>query len=278
MINRVARLFVGEYVKITRQYFFYIAIFIIVVVSILAGEFVPKLYGRTARVETLHSIEIFSYSFPTGLKLAILFGVVFSSLAFSSEFERGTIRIMLSKPITRTDFFIAKVLIITCLTLFFITIAFYTSFLYGLIKGEMGGVWKAGEFYYHTEESYELEKILGDMCKAVLLSILPALATAYLALLISAWLDHSGFAVAISVILVFSFDIILKFVREPEYLFFYYINYAFDVLSGFAKGLDDVRWEEKYDKTLCYITYPAAYSLLFFVLAFLRIRLRNVVS
>jgi ABC-type transport system involved in multi-copper enzyme maturation permease subunit len=267
---------VGEYVKITRQYFFYIAILIIVLVCILAAEFVPKLYGRTAKIETLHSIEIFSYSYPTGLKIAILFAVVFSSLAFSSEFERGTIRILLSKPITRTDFFIAKVLIITCLTLFFMMVAFYTSFLYGLIKGEMGVVWKAGEFYYI--KSWGLEKILKDMSKAILLSILPALATAYLALLISAWLDHGGFAVAISIILVFSFDVILKFVREPEYLFFYYINYAFDVLSGFAKGLDDVRWEQKYDKTLCYVTYPAFYSLLFFILAFLRIRFRNVIS
>ena len=177
MITRVGRLVHAEFIKLLSQPFLYLALMIILWVVGLAEGLGPIVGGKAETVwRSHHAIRLFAYGFEWGLRIAGFVLVIFSSMMFAGEFDRGTIKNMLTRPITRTDFFVAK-----CLTVLVLGVGLYLFVLYGslalaLARGDLGPVWLADQ--YLIQRPYEM--IVTMARKAVVMSFLPFLAAGFL--------------------------------------------------------------------------------------------------
>jgi ABC-type transport system involved in multi-copper enzyme maturation permease subunit len=114
MMTRIGRLTAAEFLKLFSQPFLYITLGV-VLVSTLGAEIVRPIFSgqRETVWKTFSSVQLFAYGFQFGLKIATYVLLIFSSMMFAGEFDRGTIKNLLTRPITRLDFFVAKCVTVT---------------------------------------------------------------------------------------------------------------------------------------------------------------------
>src|SRR5579863_3799983 len=118
MIKRIGRLTAAEFLKLRAQPFLYITLAALLVFTILSEILLPVFLGQRETVwRSYNSVQLFAYGFKTGLKVATYVLLIFSSMMFAGEFDRGTIKNMLTRPITRLEFFLAKCVTVTGLAL-----------------------------------------------------------------------------------------------------------------------------------------------------------------
>src|SRR5687768_8364559 len=225
---RLAR---AEVLKLFLHPFFPIALIILAAVTILgAWAFEPK----TTLWSGPHALLLFALGAKAGLKIASFLLVVFGSLSFAGEFDKGTVRLILTRPVTRTDVFLAKCLTGLTLAVFFFTVVMALSYGFACLRGELGPVWdgEQGLILSSTED------IAQHASKAVKMSIAGVLAAVFLGIAVSTFVESSGFAVAIALTIFIGADLGLGLVREEQTRFFFswYPSYAFDTLRSFAEG------------------------------------------
>jgi hypothetical protein len=228
---RLIRLTRVELMKLALHPFFPIALVILATVTILgAWAFEPK----TTIWSGPHSVLLFALGAKAGLKIASFLLVIFGSLSFAGEFDKGTVRLLLTRPVTRTDVFLAKCLTGFTLAVFFFTVVMALSYGFGCLRGELGPVWD-GEQGLILSSS---EDIASHAAKAVKMSIAGVLAAVFLGIAVSTFVESSGFAVAIALTIFIGADLGLGLVREEQTRFFFswYPSYAFDTLRSFAEG------------------------------------------
>jgi len=257
MITRVGRLVHAEFIKLLSQPFLYLALMIILWVVGLAEGLGPIVAGKAETVwRSHHAIRLFAYGFDWGLRIAGFVLVIFSSMMFAGEFDRGTIKNMLTRPITRTDFFVAK-----CLTVLVLGVGLYVFVLYGslalaLARGDLGPVWLADQ--YLIQRPYEMIATMAR--KAVVMSFLPFLAAGFLGALVSTWTESSGYAVAIALVL-FLFGGFLTGMLpygSERHSFLHYAPYVIGQLGKYAEGATEY-WDESIEARLLYVKVPLAY-------------------
>jgi ABC-type transport system involved in multi-copper enzyme maturation permease subunit len=276
MIARVGRLMQGEFLKLSAQPFLYLALLALLGAAILSEILQPMFGGQKETVwRTFNSVQLFAYGFRVGLKMATYVLLIFSSMMFAGEFDRGTIKNMLTRPVTRAEFFIAKCLTVTGLAVLLFGFVFVVSALYALGRGDLGPVWDDSAFIIQRSAS----EILGHAQKAVLMSFLSFLAAGFLGILVSNFSESSGYAVATGLVLFLAADLVTGMMadRAKQNVFLYYAPYALEKLSQLGEGTT-TRWNPDIDARRLYLTVPAAYIASFIPLAFSIFRSRNITA
>jgi len=276
MIARVGRLMQGEFLKLSSQSFLYLALLALLGAAILSEILQPMFGGQKETVwRTFNSVQLFAYGFRVGLKMATYVLLIFSSMMFAGEFDRGTIKNLLTRPVTRAEFFIAKCLTVTGLAVLLFGFVFVVSALYALGRGDLGPVWDDSSFIIQRSTS----EILGHARKAVMMSFLSFLAAGFLGILVSNFSESSGYAVATGLVVFLAADLVTGMMadRGKQNVFLYYAPYALEKLSQLGEGTT-TRWNPDIDARRLYLTVPAAYIASFIPLAFSIFRSRNITA
>lgn len=276
MISRIRRLVAGEFLKLSAQPFFYFALAILFLLTLTAELLVPLFRGQKESLwRSYHALQLFAYGFKWGLQVATFVLLIFSSMLFAGEFDRGTIKNLLTRPITRLEFFLAKCLTVTALAGILYVFVFLVSMTYALWRGDLGPVWDDTQFI--MMRSYE--EIAAHARKAFLITFLPFLAVGFLGILVSNLTESSGYAVAIA-LLVFIFGSLVSgwlSDRSQQKIFLYYGSYAFDKLLVWSEG-GTTRWNPDIDRRLLYVTVPLLTIAVFIPAAFGIFRSRNITA
>jgi ABC-type transport system involved in multi-copper enzyme maturation permease subunit len=276
MIARIARLTAAEFLKLFAHPFLYLSLAILLAATLLAEILQPLFLGQKESVwRAFHAIQLFAYGFKFGLKIATFVLLIFSSMMFAGEFDRGTIKNLLTRPITRAEFFLAKGVTVTGLALLLYGFILFVSLSYAFLRGDMGAVWDDSQYLIQRDTA----EIAGHACKAAILSFLPFLAAGFLGFLVSNLTDSSGYAVAIALVLFLFGDVVTGMLsdRAQQKVFLYYGPYAIEKLRLYAEGTN-TRWNPDIDRQRLYLTVPLCYIALFLPCAFTIFRARDITA
>lgn len=274
MIARIGRLTSAEFLKLWAQPFLYVALGILLFFTILSEVLLPIFLGQRETLwRAFNSVQLFAYGFKSGLKVATYVLLIFSSMMFAGEFDRGTIKNMLMRPITRFEFFVAKCVTVTGLSLILFGFVFYVSAGYALWRGDLGPVWDDSQYIIQRSTA----EIVGHARKAVWMSLLSFVAAGFLGILVSNLTESSGYAVAIALVGYLLADLLTGWLvdRAKQKMFMYYSSYALDKLAQFGEGTT-TRWQPDIDAHFLYLMVPALYISAFIVLALSIFRFRNI--
>lgn len=274
MIARVARLVRAEFIKLFSHPFIYVALVLLSLFIGGAEELNPRFWGYKETVwRQYSSFVLFGYGFRHGLWAATLILLVFSCMSFAGEFDRGTVKNLLTRPVTRTDFFAAKCVTIVFLAVLLYVFTFYMSSAYALGRGELGPIW--------DKEVGQMDHSYGEMVsharKAVLMCFPPFLAVAFFGILVSNLTESSGYAVAIGLVVYIVTSFLVGWLAEAvqQKVFFYYAGYAMETFHRLAMG-EGTRWSARVDEGRLYLTVPALYIAAFLPGAYVIFRRRNI--
>ena len=276
MIGRIGRLTAAEFINIFSQPFLYITLVVVLLAIGLADFVLPIFRGQRETVwKTFNSVQFFAYGFQYGLLVATYVLLIFSSMMFAGEFDRGTIKNLLTRPITRLEFFIAKCVTMTALAVLLFGFVFFASAIFALCRGDVGPVWDDSQYLIQRSGA----EILAHARKAVLMSFLAFLAAGFLGILVSNFTESSGYAVAIGMVLflVANLGTGMLIERAQTRMFMYYPSYAFEKLAQFGEGTT-TRWRADIDAHHLYLLVPGLYIALFIPLAFSIFRSRNITA
>lgn len=276
MAGRLLRLSRVELLKLVHHPFFPLALILLAAATLLGAWAQSDLFGSKPTVwRGPHAMLLFAWGAKSGLKMASFLLVVFGSLFFAGEFDKGTIKLLLTRPVTRTEVFLAKSLTGLALAAFFFVLVLALSFGFGCLKGELGPVWDSEQYVSATSDAQISEHAL----KAVRLSVAGVVAAAFLGIAVSTFVESSGFAVAAALTLFIGMDLGLGFLREEKarYLFSWYPSYAFDTLRSYAEG-SATRWRPAVDEGSVWLVVPGASVGVCSALGYVLFRIRNILA
>ena len=281
MAGRVIRLTRVELLKLAGHPFFPFAVVLLAAATLLgAWAFEPK----TEVWRRPHALLMFAWGAKAGLKMASFLLVIFGSLSFAGEFDKGTIKLLLTRPVTRTDIFLAKSLSGLVLAVVFIAGVLALSFGFGCLKGELGPVWDSEQYVTFTNA----DDLADHATRAVGSCVGGVVAAMFLGIVISTLVESSGFAVATALTLFIGMDLGLGFLREEQafYMFGWYPSQALDILRSYAEGSSGRGWRSPIGQQVSLalftlpvaVAVPAAWSLACGAVGYLRFRVRNILA
>jgi ABC-type transport system involved in multi-copper enzyme maturation permease subunit len=276
MMRRVGRLVAGETIKLGAQPFLYIALGILAFVTLVAALLLPLMSGQKPSVwREPHAAMLFSYGFGFGLKTAMFVLVILSSMTFAGEFDRGTIKNLLTRPLTRLEFFVAKCLTVAGLGVLLYGFVFAVAALYALTFGSVGPVWDDTVYTIQRTEP----EIARHFRKAILFSVLSFLAAGFLGILVSNFTESSGYAVATGLVIFVAADLVTGLLKDhaKQKVFFYYASYAIDRLTKLSEGTN-ASWNQDIDAHLLWLQVPLYSIVLFVPAAYAIFRSRNITA
>ena len=257
MMSRVGRLVRFELAKLFRQKMPYVVLFPIVGAIMLVMMRGLDVQGdAVADPRIRNGFEYLGTSCLWALRLVSVFAVVIASLSLSGEASQGTYRMILVRPVTRTDVFIAKTLVVAVVVL---ALFIATALLSYLMLHVVHGFWREGSYMSPLNEGrFTLmgEEILSDPNRskdvlaadfrlAMTLSILPLLASGFFGLLISSIFDNTGAAVGLAMFLAIALYGFASVDRQAgKYVFSHSLEYGLSVAKHRAEGYSDRKWED----------------------------------
>ncbi len=220
-----------ELLKLFAHPFFFASLAILLVATALAA--LAAANGEVTGFRRPHAMEIFASGARWGLKLSAYVLVIFGAMLFAGEFDKGTIKVLLTRPVTRTEVFIAKCLVGLLLAGILVTSVLGLAWGLGCAMGELGPAWD-GENYVVMFPEAELD---GHLAKALRTALLASVVGCFLGLLVSNTVESSGYAVAVALIVFIAIDTATAFFGSwAPYWAPYYPSYAFDTLKSYAQG------------------------------------------
>jgi hypothetical protein len=257
MLPRVGRLVNFELAKLFRQKLPWVVLFPIVGAILLVMLRAMDVQGEAVGDPRIRNgFEYLGTSCLWALRLVSVFAVVIASLSLSGEASQGTYRMILVRPVTRTDVFIAKALVVAIVVLVLFLATALLS--YGLLH-VVHGFWRGGSYVSPLNEGrFTLmgEEVIsdpnrpkavlaGDFRLAMALSILPLLASGFFGLLISSLFDNTGAAVGLAMFLAIALYGFASVDRKAgRYVFSHSLEYGLSVAKHRAEGFSDRKWEE----------------------------------
>lgn len=273
MISRIGRLTAAEGLKLRAQPLFWIALALIALITIFTEVGYAAFTKRESVWRDWHALHLFAIGYQIGLKVATYVLVVFAAMLIAGEFDRGTIKNLLTRPVSRTDVFVSKCLVVLLLGGFLFGVVLYAALATALALGDLGPVWDEGQYLILRGA----EDVLWYTRQTVAMTLLPLLAAGFLGLWISTWTESSGYAVAIAVVLFLAGDIVSGWLRESaqQKVFFYYPSYATAKLLALLQGEG---WKRETITGLPYLRVPLAYMAVFIPAAYGLFRFKNIHS
>lgn len=276
MIDRVRRLVQGELLKLFAQPFLYVCLVILAAITLSFEVGMPLATGQKETAwRSYNAVMLFAYGFKAGLKVATYVLLIFSSMMFAGEFDRGTIKNLLTRPVTRLNVFVAKCLTMTIFATLLYVFIFVVAGGYALYRGDVGPVWDEGGYILQRSGA----EILKHARKAVAISFVAFLAAAFLGILVSNLTETSGYSVAIALVVFLVSDLATGLVSDNarRKFFMFYPAYAFDKLTLYSEGAT-TRWNPEIDEHLLYLQVPLYTMLVFIPVAFGVFRSRNITA
>ena len=231
-MKKVIIIFKNELTKLKHQRFPLVALIFTMLFTIAAALFRNSL----ANVENLNMgqancWQILSFAASWGMQLAGLLILILSINLVTEEFSDRTIKNILSRPVTRTQFILGKVLTIGFLVLIFLSAIFITSFLTGLSLGDMGHLQERGYVIA------KWQKLLGNLIAAFFLSIITLSVIGIFGVFISILLSRPGVAIGTSICLYFVLNIAAQFDKLKNFLFTSFTYFPIDTAKEITYGL-----------------------------------------
>jgi len=211
--------------------------------------------GQMTGAQTLprNAFRFFAIGLRFGVSMGIFILVLIAGLSLSAEAGQGTLKMVLVRPVHRTDLFLAKVL----------TLFLYALILLACVAGTglvLAGSFQNSDFgpvvdpqYSDPENPYiytEADEMWGHLFRAVGLLILPMLAAGALGLTVSILFENPGVASGTAVVSFLALEIMKMYLEgqiAARYLFNNYIPTFIDnsyvaILRGSAEGISDAIW------------------------------------
>lgn len=208
-----------------------------------------------------------AYASPMALNLlGFLFLLVYCAALVSSELDSGTVCLMMVRPLRRSEFIVAKLLLaMTYAALLAATVA-ASSWLAVFALGDLTGVTYGGEVIYTGITMIETYLIAAG------LALFPLCAAAAYAVMISSLTRSTGAAVGGAVGLWIAVDIIKHPLRIAPFLFSTYLETPWQVFVERCDGLDPAWFPGA-----AYVMVSSAFSLaVFTVIAIAAFSRRNL--
>ncbi|MBX7246487.1 MAG: ABC transporter permease [Candidatus Sumerlaeaceae bacterium] len=205
MFERVGRLFASEMARVWRTKLPYLGLAASALMAVVAWQFVQS--GQAD--ETVGSYLIVCINFSTTLIIPI-FAVIFSSILVAGEASRGTLRTLLTRPISRGDFLTAKWLVAL-------------SYLFLLILANLIPALIIGQQYPLVGKSDRAVDIPGLAAHfqifgtGVLLTLLPLIATVAFGFMVSTLTTNVSTAIGGAIGTLLTMQTAKEFVRFGEF-------------------------------------------------------------
>ncbi len=209
-----------------------------------------------------------------GLILAAILLLTFSAVGISGEATGGTLRLLLTRPLSRTDLLIGRAATLLLTSIVLVLVVAITGWLAGLLTGGYGDVLDA--------EYGTIDYTAGQLTKVSLLVLavapLALFAIACFGLFLSVLCDNSATAVTSAVLLglvLFFLDLVL--IGQASALnFLSWVDRPVRVLESLALGHSD--FGLRLDWVLPAIVVPVGTALLFLIAAGFVFRRRDIHS
>ncbi|MDZ4860607.1 MAG: ABC transporter permease [Candidatus Hydrogenedentes bacterium] len=261
MIDRVFTAYLAELLKALRWKFTYLGPLLIIAMVGLA----PLLYPVAG--EGQNPFIFVGVATSTALNLLGLFILIsYCAGLVSSEISSGTIRLILTRPLFRHEFVLAKLLAGATYAFTLSAAAAITSWTVALVFGNISGVEYGGEVV-HTSGSMVRVYALG-----FLIALAPQFAFVAYAVMVSTYVRNTGAAVITAI----GTWIVVDAVKYPlgiaKYLFGSYVDTPWEVFRSQAEGLT-VAWIS--EKTYWCLGTSAVAAAVFGAVALIGLRRRN---
>jgi ABC-2 type transport system permease protein len=252
---RLLRCFRAELTKLWRQRLPWVGLGLAIGVTALAAwmnaEVVPELQGAAAVPR--NAFRFFAIGLRYGIAMGGFFLVLVAGLMVSAETGQGTLKMVLVRPVHRSEVFLAKVLTVFQYALVLLLAVSLTA---ALVAGACPG----SDFGAVIDPQYSdpanpyvytgAEEMWGHLFRAVALLILPLLAAGAVGITVSVLFENPGVASGTAVVSFLGLEIVKVFLERRaalRYLFNNYLPSIVDnsyvcVLRGTAEGLSDALW------------------------------------
>ena len=231
MIRRIWTAYRVEILKAIRLKFTYVGPLAILIVVLC----LPKVYPFER--DGVGDYGFIGFATPFALDLlGLLLLLMYCATLVSAELGSGVLRTVLVRPLTRTEFLLAKLLLGTSYGLVLLAVAGLSSWGLVLLRGDLCGV-SIGEELIYTNQEMVMAYLEGAA-----LSLLPQLATVAYAIMISSLTRSTGAAVGSAVGIWLLVDLVKRPLGLAPMLFSTYIEMPWQVFVNHADGIDAAWW------------------------------------
>jgi ABC-type transport system involved in multi-copper enzyme maturation permease subunit len=164
--------------------------------------------------------------------IGLIFIAVFASMLIAEETAFGTARAILSSPVLRWEFYVAKVLTGLLYAASMSIISLIISACLGSWNYEFGEVSDSMGLIYSNKE------VLVNFLLAFFLSWIPLAALMMYGIFVSTIVRKSGQAVAVTIGTIYLIDFTKHIVGIDSYIFTKYIGFSWQVFNQVAQGVD----------------------------------------
>jgi len=229
MRNMVAPLLYNEITKASRTklpYFGIIAAAIICVLTFVVTKAI-------ASQETLNGWGYASLSMQWVFSdIGLIFVAVFSAMLIAEETSSGTARTVLSAPVSRWEFYLAKVLTGLIYAMLVSIASLIMSVFLGSLHYQFGDIADSAGLVYAKRE------VLANFLIAFFLSWLPLASTVLYGIFISTIVRKTGQAVAVAIGTIYLIDFTKHFIGIDSYVFTRYLGFSWGIFHQVAQGVD----------------------------------------
>lgn len=233
MIYRIWCIVLVEIYKLTRQRLFYLAL-VLVGLTVLGSVYADRIF--TSGKEPAAGFTILARALLNGFKIGAIWLVIFGSLSVAGEMTGGTIKMSLSKPYRRSEWLIAKMVVLLALVLLTVLVI------------ELLGLVVVGQSYGFTDVTDPVIKDYLHLAKGIMgryllysfvLVIIPLVSIALFGLFISTLMREVGSAVALAILLYLALDYLVLgfFDKLAPYCFNYYLDWYLSTCRDLSQGV-----------------------------------------
>lgn len=188
--------------------------------------------------------------------IGLIFIAIFSAMLISEETGFGTARTILSTPIFRWEYYLAKVITGLLYTFVMLITTLVVSICLGMLNYKFGDVVDSMGTIYGQKE------VVRNFAFALFLGGIPLASVVTYGVFISTIVRKSGQAVAITIGTIYLIDFTKHIIGIDSYIFTKYIGFSWRVFSQLAQGVD-YQWSPEVWKMItmsgiyCFITFAA---------------------
>ncbi len=175
--------------------------------------------------------QIFTFAVSWGFQPATLMLLIVSINLVAEEFSERTIKNILTRPVLRTQFLLAKILTMIFLVVIFVGALYVVGFFSGAGFGSFGNLEERGYILVKGHTIF-LNLLLAFFCSLVTLSVVGVFG-----IFMSILMPRPGIAIGVCVGSYFALNVAAQFDRVSKFIFTYYTSYPINTVKEISFGL-----------------------------------------
>ncbi len=231
-MNTTLNLFEVEYIKLKHQRFPVFSIIFVALFTVTVGLFRNHLSSLgTIGMGSATGWQIFAFAASWSIQIAALLVLIISINLISEEFSDKTIKNLLTRQLTRSQFLLGKLLTMGFVVLIFLFIIYLSGFITGMLLGKMGHVFERGYMIVSWQ------KQLWNLIVAFIFSFITVSVVGIFGMFVAVLIPKSGVAIGASVCLYFVLNIASQFDAIKHFLFTSFTTFPIDTAKEIVHGL-----------------------------------------